>query len=149
MAPGWLAAARPARPSAAIMRTGAPAQTRRWPRLRILAAVGILLAARAQPTTAHILAPPPLPGSLLDAAVKDVLAHSAAAAKILHGTGVPTLAKIFNNTFTFTAVQTWQDFHDGTVFIDTGDIQQQWLRDSCNQMVRCCAISLLRALERH
>ena len=97
---------------------------------------------------------PPAPAVPLAAAVADVLAY---ARKHMHDIpaappppcllppckpGSPTgslagnLSATLNRTLTFTATETWHHFHaaDGTVFVDTGDIHQQWLRDSCNQM---------------
>jgi meiotically up-regulated gene 157 (Mug157) protein len=69
----------------------------------------------------------------INEAIADVMAHSVE--QMAHLSSKDGLAQTFNNTYVFTATQTWHRFDaDGTVFVDTGDIGQQWLRDSCNQM---------------
>lgn len=123
---------------AAIHALMGPTLLHSWPRTMLCHAVAYGLLASLWGgellASAHLLSPPPSPGSPLPPAIQAVLSHSAQVMRVLNATGVPTLSTVFNNTYTFTAAETWQDFPDGTVFIDTGDIQQQWLRDSCNQM---------------
>jgi meiotically up-regulated gene 157 (Mug157) protein len=90
----------------------------------------VALIATAEVATAE----PAVTDAILSAAISDVMAFSAL--QMARFSGTPGLAQTFNNTYVFTATQTWHRFEvDGTVFVDTGDIGQQWLRDSSNQMM--------------
>lgn len=94
---------------------------------------------RVRPVAQPISARADPPDLALAAAIRDVVAY---ARLHMHDIRSPSpnvtanLSNTLNNSFTFTATQTWHRFHTGdeTVFIDTGDIHQQWLRDSSNQM---------------
>jgi meiotically up-regulated gene 157 (Mug157) protein len=84
-------------------------------------------------------AAPDPPDLALAAAIHDVVSFAHLHMHDITSPSVNVTANLsatLNNTFTFTATQTWHRFHAGdeTVFIDTGDIHQQWLRDSSNQM---------------